>query len=419
VDNVEEPDSDDLDIKQEDVVEAIDVTADKLSDTVEDLKDSIAEITDTIDAGLDMFVKDAQEQQDTPIEDAEPELEPDVMPDVVNDILTDIPPDIFVIPDLPLPDIAEDETGEADIYEALDDPGVDAAPDIQPPPEVCDGVDNDLDGDVDEGFGVGLACFAGKGICYAEGETVCISLEKAACNAVAGKPAGEVCNGLDDDCDGKTDEIGGAVADMDNDGICDELDLDNDNDGVLDEADNCWLVKNPDQKDKDKDGLGNACDCTINNPEGKFVIMNAYADPEMTVSLPLPLFKNLLNFPTLPNQQIYVSINYYFNGEAIQPADQNGMKLCFDSLWELSEATACPGDKEAPVACAKKLVYIGSPIPWIKEWHLFGKYGNNNNANLATFTAVEPDQYGSQVWVYPPEEMSTCNHLFSTNACGD
>lgn len=56
--------------------------------------------------------------------------------------------------------------------------------------------------------------------------------------------------------------------DTDNDGIPDSIDTDDDNDGIPDERDNCPLVANADQRDTDGDGIGSACDPTIdvNNP---------------------------------------------------------------------------------------------------------------------------------------------------------
>ena len=69
--------------------------------------------------------------------------------------------------------------------------------------------------------------------------------------------ATDVCNGLDDDCDGIKDN--GAV-DTDGDGLADCVDSDDDNDGVPDTGDNCVFVKNPDQSDADGDNKGDACD---------------------------------------------------------------------------------------------------------------------------------------------------------------
>jgi hypothetical protein len=76
------------------------------------------------------------------------------------------------------------------------------------PPESCDGLDNDLDAEVDEDLTT--SCYAGpagtggRGSCRV-GERRCTAGKPSACLGEV-LPAGEVCNGADDDCDGQLDE---------------------------------------------------------------------------------------------------------------------------------------------------------------------------------------------------------------------
>jgi len=84
----------------------------------------------------------------------------------------------------------------------------DTNPNIHPgTQELCNGIDDDCDGQVDEGFNVGGSCTVGVGACQASGVYVCSPDGTSSfCNATPGEPSEEICDGIDNDCDGQIDE---------------------------------------------------------------------------------------------------------------------------------------------------------------------------------------------------------------------
>ena len=83
-----------------------------------------------------------------------------------------------------------------------DDSRADVNPDAV---EVCDGVDNNCNGEIDEGIApVDTTC--GVGGCVAQGLLQCVGGEMVD-NCTPGTPSDEICDTIDNDCNGEADDI--------------------------------------------------------------------------------------------------------------------------------------------------------------------------------------------------------------------
>jgi hypothetical protein len=77
---------------------------------------------------------------------------------------------------------------------------LDCVPTVTPKAEICNGVDDDCDGAIDDGFAQ-VTC--GVGVCYRVSAT-CVSGQTVTC--VPGTPQVEIDDGKDNNCDGQVDE---------------------------------------------------------------------------------------------------------------------------------------------------------------------------------------------------------------------
>lgn len=190
-------------------------------------------------------------------------------------------------------DADEDQDGISDCLDNDDDgDGFDDFEDCAPndpeiypgAEEVCDGIDTNCNGALDEENSVGCAYYLkdadgdGQGnpnvdprcLCTPESATGYTASLSGDCddlnpNVYAG--AEEVCNGINDDCDAFVDE--GSV-DTDGDGIADCVDEDDDNDGSPDDED-CQPL-NPEASAAAEEVCGNGkdddCDSLVDEQDG-------------------------------------------------------------------------------------------------------------------------------------------------------
>jgi hypothetical protein len=156
--------------------------------------------------------------------------------------------------------ISASEVGACEGQRSCTADGLSACDAGAPSSEVCDGFDNDCNGLTDEGI-AGEPCDLVNNLGTCVGISTCDN-GLLTCSGTAAVT--EICDGLDNDCDGVTDA---GYADLDLDGTANCVDPDDDDDGWVDELDNCPKNANPNQLNSDADALGDACDPDDDNDD--------------------------------------------------------------------------------------------------------------------------------------------------------
>ncbi|MBK6944839.1 MAG: T9SS type A sorting domain-containing protein [Flavobacteriales bacterium] len=210
--------------------------------------------------------------------------------------------------------------------------------------EVCDGIDNNCDGQIDEDNVCG--CLPAGTPCDDNNPCTFNDMENGAC-ACAGTLPTEVCDGVDNDCDGLVDEGFETYADSDGDGFGDP--------NIIMPCDTPGVANNLDCDDTDPaihpgvlevcDGLDNDCDGEVDEELGGFADNDGdgFGDPLSPLTCDTPGVSNNLdcddtNADINPNaEEICDGIDNNCNGQI----DEGGVCGCLPAGTPCDDGNSC------------------------------------------------------------------------------
>ncbi len=285
--------------------------------------------------------------------------------------------------------------------------------------ETCNGRDDDCDTRIDEDFPTkGNTCTNGQvGQCVRSGTLVCSTTGGLVCNAVAGVPQQEICNNIDDDCDGFIDETierGAECANNTNDDVIDAVfndgcpavgpaetncadNVDNDSDGFINDGcpgvgtcNTCVPIPEIcDGADNDCDGVADqTCRCSGGTTPGATCNPTGTACPGSGSTCLCTLITRPCGVGTCAGTETCTGNNIYTGCTAQVPtaeqcdgADNDCDGLCDGITLDCSQqngvcnnnATSCPGTDS-----------FGSPTHWPSP----------DTAEVACNNAVDDDKDG-------------------------
>jgi len=277
----------------------------------------------------------------------------------------------------------------------------------------CDGVDNNCSGENDEGY-VETETSCGVGECATIGNLECQGgVEVDTC--VAGEPIGEICDGLDNNCNGDIDEgLVAPDADM-QDGVCSgsKKVCGDDGGGTIkwNEPDYFAYSQNYQLEEQSCDDLDNDCDGSIDeNPielctvSEDTVITACVKDVETGVSSCKEILSGV-DYLSLADQH-----SCAFNSDT---ADGNGLAVCwgYNNNGQLGSGNNVTSYIPVKVDNSINAAYVMDTDNGrmsncsviadgtIKCWgrNTYGQLGNNSNDNSNIPVTVVKDLFGSSL----------------------